>query len=194
MKASVSEAIPRGWDVDHETPTDFVVRCTECGRVSIRDERASAHRQAGSHAFRCSQTGVTPVSRPGDEISNEEIDNSGSSLVLEGVNPATENIVGMEIVVRYESISSRAGTQRTTGLVDSMLGDDSAPYRGIEVLADDDRRLRIDVVDEIVLCPSRTMDTGTMQWRTIGEAEILRPARIGDSTSDSAVATDGGVQ
>ena len=193
MTPPASGAIPRGWSVDHRTPSDFVVRCTACGRISIRDERATAHRQAQSHALSCSQTGVTPVSRPEGDASVGAGEESEPSLLLEGVNLAAEDVVGMEVVVRYESISSRAGTQRASGLIESRLGGDSAPYRGVELHVDDDRRLRVDVVDEAVLCRGRELNDGEVQWRKIGNAEVLRPTRLENSAS-SAVATDGGAR
>ena len=194
-----SRVIPRGWDIDHASPSDFVVRCASCGRVSIRDERAEAHTQAQSHALRCSQTGVTPVARPEGSVSLEEgatdeTADVGAALLIEGVNPRTDDVVGTEIVVRYESIQSGAGTQTASGLIDSTIGGESESYRGLELVRTDGRRLRIDVVDGIVLCEGRELNSGDTQWRKIGEAEVLRPARVGEAVGESAVATDGGVR
>lgn len=191
MTPPVSGVIPRGWWIDHDAPSDFVVRCVECGRLSIRDGRAQAHKQAIRHALRCSQTGVTPVVRPDNvSVGVDETEDAESLLLLEDVNPRCDDIVGTEVVVRYESISSRAGTQEVSGLISSMLGGDSGSYRGVELRVDDDRWLRVDVIDEAVLCEGRELNSGGTQWRTIGEAEHLRPARVGES----AVVTDGGAR
>ena len=198
MTPPASRVIPRGWRVDHESPSDFVVRCIECDRLSIRDGRAQAHKQAQTHALRCSQTGVTPVSRPEgmttvDDTTAESTD-EGSTLLFEGVTPRRDDLLGMEVVVRYESIQSAAGTQTARGLIDMTIGDESGSFRALELVGEDDRRLRVDVIEEAVLCEGRELNSGDVQWRTIGDAELLRPARVGESAGGSAVATDGGAR
>jgi hypothetical protein len=78
LPSPAPDAIPHAWTVDHESPDEFVVRCTECGRESIKDDRGRAHRLADTHAVRCSPTGVTPVSQPdspsGDQAPEPEGD------------------------------------------------------------------------------------------------------------------------
>ena len=58
----MSDRSPRGYVVDHETPDEFVCRCTDCGVLKLHGTRAGAHSHADTHGLMCSPTGVTPVS------------------------------------------------------------------------------------------------------------------------------------
>ena len=107
-----SGAVPRGSEVDHANPDEFVVRCTACGRIGRKDGRGRAHRLADNHALRCSQTGVTPVS---SSASAPTVDAAETAVADGGLEVTETDLHGEEIVVEYDSVSERATRQRIAG-------------------------------------------------------------------------------
>lgn len=193
---STADPLPRGWIVDHDVPTHFIVRCARCGRLAIETDRATAHTRADNHALRCRETGVTPARKPEDD----EDDESGSTAEVEadGTEPAASDggldvlgvdITGQEIAVRYESVSKRAGEQQVIGDVTAML---PAPeqadfsYRGLIVRFGNQTRRRVDLLRDVVECPHNCEDG----WRKAGDLTGLSPAQRADNPP--VVMTDGG--
>ena len=183
-----SGAVPRGSEVDHETPDEFVVRCTECGRIDRKDGRGGAHRLADNHALRCSQTGVTPVSSTGAAPTAD----AAETAVADGGLEVTEtDLRGEEIVVEYDSVSERATRQRIAGDVVAMLpapeDRDDVEHSGVVLRLSDGRRRLVDVLQDRVKCS--TTGGRDIQWRTIGYLERLAPP---DNADRSPLLADGG--
>jgi len=183
-----SGAVPRGSEVDHANPDEFVVRCTVCGRIGRKDDRGRAHRLADNHALRCSQTGVTPVSSTGAAPAAD----AAETAVADGGLEVTEaDLRGEEIVVEYDSVSERATRQRIAGDVVAMLpapeDRDDVEHSGVVLQLSDDRRRLVDVLQDRVKCST---DGGRdIQWRTIGYLERLAPP---DQADRSPLLADGG--
>lgn len=184
---TASGAIPRGWDVDHDVPTHFVVRCSHCDRISIEHDRGEAHTRADNHALHCHPTGVTPVRKPEDA---EDVDDfSSGKPTTGGLDAFGADVTGEEIVVNYESVSDRAGEQRITGDIVAMVPaseEEPVDHRGIIVRLDNQRRRRVDLLREAVDCPHNCEDG----WRTIGHLRSIAPAPRADNPP--VMMTDGG--
>jgi hypothetical protein len=190
-----ASGVPRGWSVDHQNPSEFVVRCTSCGRIDIQEDRGRAHRRADNHALTCSQTGVTPVRRP--EPARGSTDDSDPDPHLVEAADAGVNHGGLdvlhadlrerELVVRYESTASRAGQQEIVGDVTAMVSADDQPFpnRGFILRLDDGARRQVDVLDAEVLCAH---NVGA--WRVIGALDAVAPAITADNPP--VVTVDGG--
>jgi len=186
--STASGIIPRGWSVDHETPDEFVVRCTHCGRVSINDDRGRAHRLADNHAIHCSPTGVTPVSRPPDLCGGVEPEPDGSVAVA-GVDALRHDIVGETLTVRYQSVDPKSGGCEVSGDVVAMLpADDEVDidHRGFILRLPTKVRRRVDIITGDIECRHNSA-TG---WRSIGDVTAVSPAFRVDS--EPVVMTDGG--
>jgi len=169
-----SDTIPRGWSVDHADPEQFVVRCSHCGRIGIKDDRGRAHRLADNHALRCSQTGVTPVS---SRASAPTADAAETAVADGGLEVTEADLRGEEIVVEYDSVSERATRQRIAGDVVAMLpapeDRDDVEHSGVVLRLSDGRRRLVDVLQDRVKCS--TNGGRDIQWRTIGYLERLAP-------------------
>ena len=188
--SSASGAVPSGWSVDHETPDEFVVRCTRCGRVSIKDARGRAHRLADNHALVCSQTGVTPVSRPQEPGGGVEPE-PDDSVAVAGVDALRHDIVGETLTVSYESVDPTSGGCEVSGDVVAMLpADDEADidHRGFILRLPTKVRRRVDIVAGKIECRHNS----TTGWRSIGDVTAVSPASRVDSAP--VAMTDGGVQ
>ena len=167
-----SGAVPRGSEVNHINPDEFLVRCTACGRIDRKDDRGRAHRLADNHALRCSQTGVTPVSSA-DAAPTADAAETG---VADGGLEVTEaDLRSEEIVVEYDSVSDRATRQRIAGDVVAMLpapeDRDDVEHSGIVLRLSDGRRRLVDVLQDRVKCS--TNGGRDIQWRPIGYLERL---------------------
>ncbi|MCY4731141.1 hypothetical protein KY092_11305 [Natronomonas gomsonensis] len=177
--------IPGGYAPDHNTPSQFVVRCSDCGRVCIRDDRGDAHDRADSHALHCAQTGVTPISFIGDE---EQADDEAETATLQ---PRITNLVGEEVTLVYHSKDPRSDEVERDAVVEEMLTSYlDVPYRGFLARAENGIELEVDLSAGIVF------SHGNVRSPT---GEILRvepaceePALGEDATDDARVATDGG--
>ena len=181
-----SGAVSRGSEVDHINPDEFVVRCTECGRIGRKDGRGRAHRLADNHALRCSQTGVTPVS---SSDAAPTVD-AAEAAVADGLDVTQADLRGEEIVVEYDSVSDRATRQRIAGDVVAMLPApdprDDVEHSGVVLRLPDGRRRLVDVLQDRVKCST---DGGRdIQWRTIGYLERLAP----DESDQSPLLADSG--
>ena len=181
-----SGAVPRGSEVDHANPDEFLVRCTTCGRIGRKDDRGRAHRLADNHALRCSQTGVTPVSSSASAPSSD----AAEMAVADGGLEVTQaDLRGEEIVVEYDSVSDRATHQRIAGDVVAMLpapeDRDDVEHSGVVLRLPDGRRRLVDVLQDRVKCST----TGDIQWRTIGYLKRLAPP---DDADRSPLLADGG--
>ena len=188
--STATGAIPRGWSVEHSHPDAFVVRCTACGRVSIKDDRGRAHRFADNHALACSPTGVTPVSQP-DGSGDDPGPNGGPSTSVLGVEPAEYDLTGEEVAVTYESVSCRAGSQRIIGDIVAMCpapADADVNYQAFVMRLESKSRRRVDLRGDRVLC-AHNCPGG---WRTIGRLERISPAP--QAKNRPIAMTDGGVQ
>jgi len=186
VRPNPSDAVPRGWSVDHADPEQFVVRCNACGRIGRKDGRGRAHRLADNHALRCSQTGVTPVSST-DAAPTAD---AAETAVADGGLEVTEaDLRGEEIVVEYDSVSERATRQRIAGDVVAMLpapeDRDDVEHSGVVLRLPDGRRRLVDVLQDRVKCST----TGDIQWRTIGYLKRLAPP---DDADRSPLLADGG--
>lgn len=188
---STTDPIPRGWSVDHDAPTEFVVRCTHCGRIAIRDDRAAAHRRADSHALRCRATGITPVRRPDDATlpAADQADATPAAVGDGGLDVLGADLAGQEIAIRYESVSKRAGEQQVIGDVVAMVpAPSSADFenKGLIVRLGNQTRRRVDLLRDVVECP-HNCDDG---WREVGALTGLAPAQ--QAANDPVIMTDGG--
>jgi proliferating cell nuclear antigen len=182
-------AIPRGWSVEHSHPDAFVVRCTACGRVSIKDDRGRAHRFADNHAIHCSPTGVTPVSQPEGPASGPE-PKPDAAVAVTGFDAFEHGLVGEEIVVRYDSIDPSSDGVQVAGDVVAMISapDANVEYRGLMLRLPAGSRRRLDLVDGTIECEHNS----TQGWRTIGELTSVAP--VATANAEPVAMTDGGVQ
>ena len=182
-------AIPRGWSVEHSHPDAFVVRCTACGRVSIKDDRGRAHRFADNHAIHCSPTGVTPVTRPEGPASGPE-PKPDAAVAVTGFDAFEHGLVGEEIVVRYDSIDPSSDGVQVAGDVVAMISapDANVEYRGLVLRLPTGSRRRLDLVDGTIECEHNS----TQGWRTIGELTSVAP--VATANAEPVAMTDGGVQ
>jgi len=186
QSSSASGAVPSGWSVDHESPDQFVVRCTQCGRVSIKDDRGRAHRLADNHAIRCSPTGVTPVSRP-DGPGGDREPEPDAAVTVTGFDAFEHDLVGEEIVVRYDSIDpSSDGIQVAGDVVDMVSAPDAdVEFRGLVLRLPTGVRRRLDLVDGTIGCEHNS----TPGWRTIGELTSIAPTTT--KNAEAVAMTDG---
>lgn len=187
---TASEAIPRGWNVDHQQPNQFVVRCSACGRLDINESRANAHRRADTHALHCESTGVTPVSTPSESTEeNLEAPLEDAAVLDDGLDVQETDLVGRLVDVQYDSAASGATMKTVTGEIVAMLPattdviDD--PYRGFVLRLPDERRLRVDVFEAVVECPHNT----DSNWRRMGDLRRVAPTV---DVEAPRVMTDGG--
>lgn len=181
--------IPRGYAPDHDEPTEFVVRCSECGRLVIQDSRGQAHRRASTHALQCNgSAGVTPVSTIDDR---EEPDDADDALELDAgdVDPRRVDLTDARVSVTYRSIQGRSGHQRRCVNVDRMLpatlDEERRAWRGFEATAENGATLRVttDHDDPVVeVCYGDAC-------RLIGTLDSVQPTTV---DTGAAVATDGG--
>ncbi|PSQ18195.1 hypothetical protein BRD02_01610 [Halobacteriales archaeon QS_8_69_73] len=167
-----SGVVPRGSEVDHINPDEFLVRCTACGRIGRKDGRGRAHRLADNHALRCSQTGVTPVSSTDTAAT---ADAAETTVADGGLEVTQADLRGEGIVVEYDSVSERATRQRIAGDVVAMLpapeDRDDVEHSGVVLRLSDGRRRLVDVLQDRVKCS--TNGGRDIQWRTIGYLERL---------------------
>lgn len=185
---STDDAVPLGWEPDHHAPTHFVVRCTGCDRLYIETDRITAIKKADSHGLHCRPVGVTPVRKTGRKPVEFDANDQNSSPAISdgGLDVFETDLAGEELVVRYESVSKRAGEQQTVGEVTAMVPADGADfdYRGFIVRTEDGKRRQVNVLSGEVLC---FHDGG--EWRAIGDLREFAPAVTADNPR---VMTDGG--
>jgi hypothetical protein len=181
----MSRHIPGGWHPDHNTPSKFVVRCRDCGRLAVTDGRGPAHDRADSHALTCSQTGVTPISLIDDDADDEPESDTAT------LRPRQTNLVGEEVTLVYNSKDPRSDEIERDAVVEEMLTSYlDVPYRGFLARAQNGIQLEVDLSAGIVF------SHGNVRSPT---GEILRvepaceePALGEEATDDARVATDGG--
>jgi hypothetical protein len=183
-------AVPRGWSVNHADPTHFIVRCGCCGRIAIEELRGEAHSRADDHAMRCRPTGVTPVVKP-DDLDDELAPGTGEQRVAaaDGGLDVDSDMKGEEVVVRYESVSQRAGEQEIIGDIVAMVpapDDADNTHDGFILRLGNQTRRRVHLTDELVEC-SHNSQPG---WRKIGDLTSVAPAQRADTPP--VLLTDGG--
>lgn len=189
MTPPASGAVPRRHHVDHQDPSEFVVRCTHCGRLAVVGDRARAHTRADNHALRCRSTGVTPVSESETASETESTEPGPPSATTGGLCIFDEDFTGESITVRYESVSERSGEREIVGDVVAMLPaeEDPVEYGGVILALPSQTRRRVDLLDELVECPHNS-ERG---WRRIGDLVGVGPASA--AGNPPVVMTDGGV-
>jgi hypothetical protein len=193
LPAPASGHIPGGWTPDTDAPTHYVVRCTTCGRLEIKADLAKAHSTADGHALRCGSVGVTPVTRPAtddDEEAVEESAHAGRSTAAILDVPLADELVGHELAVEYDSVSSQSGAKRVHGTVHAVTPAPDAADADLEAIIiqlPTESRRRLDLRDDVVECQHNSASG----WRKIGDLDRLTPAH---STDQPVVMTDGGTQ
>jgi hypothetical protein len=175
--------VPGGWRPDHSTPEKFVIRCSDCGRLSLTEDRGDAHDRADSHALTCEQAGVTPIS----PLEEDDLDDEEERPTLA---PSLTDLDGEEVTVVYRS--NRSGRlQERDAVVEEMLDSNhDVPYRGFLAEASNGILLEIDLLAAVVFSHGNVRSP-TGEFVRV-EPTCEDPALVENATEDARVATDGG--
>lgn len=184
--ASHTNHVPRGYHADHQAPSAFVLRCSECGRLRVQNNRGNAIRSQANHALDCEgAVGLTPIS-PRDQP-----DDSDALAVQPGdLDPRITDLTGSDVQVTYRSAQGRENIQRRRVSVDRMLSahlDAATHWRGFEATAENGVTLRVTADGD---APGVYVDADNGR-RRIGRLDAVQPITQ-PSDGRQPVATDGG--
>ena len=183
----MSRHIPSGWQPDHCTPSKFVVRCIDCGRLTVDGDRGNAHRRARDHGLACAQTAVTPISIiDEDAVVEPPVDTAA-------LHPRQANLTGEEVVVVYRSKVAGAELKERQATVEEMQESSrSDAYAGFYATAENGVTLEIDLTAGIVYSHGNVRSPTGGFVRVEPACEDGSPC--GESADDSRAMTDGGEQ